>query len=743
MSKLKNTLKSPFVHISIILSLVAILIVASAISESKFGHSEALTVILAIAGIFVTIRLSLKKKEVQEIRDFKLLHNSMTDEMEKMLKDKSKTEKHLYILSFTPAFGNISTPKLYENNENPIKTYKHLLGRIVEEKKEAVDVKIICYDKNKRNEYHKNWAKVYVKDNEAEQEKCMEKWEEQATEIIKIVRDKHGYNSVMEVDHMHPILFFSSNNMLIQYAIKMGSTEKKESEVFGTIFHQESGKNFFWRAFKEYKEYYEPGKIVQLYEDYFKEEDKYIKAADYVKRVLDGKAAEKEVAIDKMNILLAYGGGKDSTMVLIFLKYVQELFLKETKTTFMLHILTHVHLGMRESVFQNIHNVFKKLELHKDNNVKIVFQTKGHLLDVDVKKFIENNFDSGKISIPDNIKTRFKREILLLGHLSKGLGRHTFCYTCNIDMIMSIINYTRDQENKIDFVITGDTKKEQQAYTKWLNKIFTFIAKKGVDIKHDKYDTKSFFSNFDELQNFFKNDIGIENHEPNETTIIQNYPELFDIHKYIEFSLTSFKLLLEDELGFSFHENSFNFSETDCFYPAIMAHMAGLRGGKNYEAHLKLYFEHVEKIMNEKKFPSDLINQGRTSFNINKVSEIEKFLLNKLGISKKQLEALIYSPFLDNGKRLQSFLNEHNINLKGSKVIDYINGATSVGKEKEEIDKFIDEWIGLSNQKDIKRILKYSEKPKSEDEVLEVIASGDPYIRNYPPDGGTVTISGR
>jgi len=740
MSRLKNILKSPLFYIILVAISIAIIVVVH--NELKFW--EVLTLISAFIIAFIEILSSQKKKEIREIRKFELLHNAMTEEMKNILDDDSSTKKHLYILSFTPAFGNISAPKLYENTKDDKKTYKYLLENIVTKKKE-VDVKIICYDKNKRFEYHKNWAEILAKDNENEQARKIKTWEEQAIKIIELVREKCGFSSVMEVDHMHPILFFSSDNILIQYSIRM-NPESKSSEVSGTMLHNESKINFFYQAFKEYKEYYRPGKVVELYESYFKKEDKYIKAADYVKRVLDGKAAEKELDISKINILLAYGGGKDSTMVLTFLKYVQELFLKDSKRPFKLHILVHIHPGMRENVFQNIHNVFKKLELDKDSNVKITFQTKDLLFEkTDIEQFINSDFDASKISMPDNIKKAFRREVLLLGHLSKGLGRQTFCYTCNIDMIMSIINYTSHAQEKIDFIVTGDSKDEQRDYTKWLNSIFSFISKNPVDIGDGNYDTKFFFRDFTKLQNTFSRDyLGIGSQKPDKSKRIINYPELFDIHKYIKFSiLTNFKELLEKELDFSFHENSFNFSETDCFYPAIMAHLAGLRGD-NYTAHLKLHIDHVAEIMKQKGFSPDLIKKGRDSFDNNKIDKIKKFLLTQFDIDDSKLTALVYSPFLDDGKRLDSFLKEHSIDLKSSSVINYIKkGNISNGDEKSNIDAFIEKWIGLSH-KDIKRIMDYSEK-SNPPELLEIIAKKDPYINEnvITEDNKIITISGR
>lgn len=743
MNKLKNILKSPFLYV-LLFTLVVISITIDLNTGKDLRFSDILALLLTAVGILV----SLKKAEVQDIASFKALHNAMTKEMKKILDDKSDENKHLHILSFTPAFGNISTPELYETNDKKKSkmTYKYLLEKIIEDE---VDVKIVCYNKNKRLEYHKDWANIIAKEDRKKQDDYIKKWERQAKDIIAIVRNKKGFDSVMEVNHLHPILFFSSDDILIQYMIRKDS-EKGSSDVSGTILNQKNKINFFKKSFEEY---YHPSKVIQLYENYFRNEPEYIDAAEKVKRELDGYAANKGLEINDIDILLAYGGGKDSTMVLTFLKYVQDLFLKNSKSTFMLHIIVHVHPGMRESVLRNIHNVLLKLELNKDSNVKITFKSKNS--SIDVKQFLNDSFDSGKVSISENIKNEFKRELLLLGHLSKGLGRHTFCYTCNIDMIMSIINYTLefDQSRKIDLIVTGDSKKEQYMYTKWLNPIFNFISnnKNSEVIGLGNYKTELFFRDFTNLRNTFNNYLGNENQKINEYRNVESFPKIFNIHNHIKFSIsTSFKGLLQDELGFLFNEDSFNFSETDCFYPAIMAHLAALKGGKNYAKNLQLHIEHVSEIMREKGFPTDLIEHGKKSYepyskyiNSYKYKNIEKFLIDNFGIDSRKMEALIYSPFLDNGKGLQSFLEQHEINdLDGTTIINYIKikeGTTYSKDEIVKIEEFIREWIGL-DRKDIERIMNCPEKPN---DLLEIIAKNDPYVKNVVIDNETIVVSGR
>jgi len=711
----------------IVTMLIIVLWVAFNIKDILSFTATVLSIYYAIV-IYIKSTKDKKQYDARQIYDFTKLHNIMTDEMKRIVESKNYEEGHLYIISFTPAFGNISTPQLYEN-------YSNLLDRIAREKRN-VDIKIICLDEKKRCEYHEKWAAVKFA-TDVERRKNTDDWEKQALDIIESIRRKRSYNSVIEVGHIHPVLFFSTNKMLIQYAIKLPSENETVSKVMGTILPQGDGKDFFNHAFKEYSDVYLPVGIAELYEGYFKEFDgnSYITAADKVKRALDGKTVKNQ-SIGDVNILLAYGGGKDSTMSLIFLKYVQSLFLKDTNKTFKLHILTHIHPGMRKTVFENIKIVFNKLRLYDDKDVHITFQTKNALFNQeDVNRFFRSN---NGITIPRNVKEEFRREMLLFGHLSKGLGRYTFCYTCNIDMIMSIITNVLKPDNNIHFIVTGDSKEEKGLYTTWLNEIFSFVEGKEVDIRQG--DTASFCKHFVDLQKTFNEKyLGILNQSAGKITIM---PELFDITEYVNFSLDKLiKEFLEIKMGFKFESDSFNFSETDCFYPAIMAYTASLRGGLNKDEHIKRHLEHVKKIMREKGFHSEFIDKA-SNVGI-KYSEVKPFLEHEIGISDKQIKTLVESPFLDDGKNLQSFLNRNIQTFNASDIIGFIRGTSYDVSKKDDIETFIREWVGLECR-DIITIMKYSEDSNEKTELLEKIARYDPYNDyNCIINGVKTVISGR
>ena len=725
---LKSVMARPVLYFNVvILILLSIYIVSLPSVEAviSFLFSGAFIFSFAIgvgSSIFAEcgIKSGEREKRAHVINDFVQLHKKMTDEMSRILNDKNTTNEHLYIISFTPAFGNISEPALYVN-------YRKLLEDIVKNNDRKVDVKIICYDENKRLEYHKYWAKI-KKGKEDTNENIDEKisrWEREAVDVITLVRDNCGDNAVIAVDHIHPILFFSSSNIIMQYMIKnpdKDSTEMK-SEVFGSIYPSHvNGKDFFNQAFKQYQKTHIKGNVTFLFEKHLKDQNvknKYITAAHSIKNKLtqnkDGKLLVNN------NVLLAYGGGKDSTLALLFVRLAQEFSMQITKKPFKLHIVVHVHPGMREDVFDNIDKVFNALGLYDDKeNVVINYQTKNVTM------------ENIKNEIPKEVKDKFRREILLLGHMSKGLGRSTFCYTCNMDMIMAIISYIYGSKDKIDYIITGDSRAEKKSYSEWLGNIFSYA--KGRPVNISDYEPKTFMRDFIKLTNMFQTEYGLGGEKINENRFLVTYPELFsDIHKDLHDVLKDFREMLQS-IGFSMTGISSSFSETDCYYPRIMAHMAGLRGGEeHYSEYLKAYLKHPLNFMKTKGFDDESINNAEGLFQDNSTRiEIEDFVEKKLDITPLQLESLVYSPFLEDGVRLDDFLaakKEHHLN--SADIICFVKGDTNAFDDIKikDIKDFLIKYIGITNFEDLKTIMKYCENPDENSALLAKISKcGDPYV---------------
>lgn len=162
-----------------------------------------------------------------QFADFDKLMRNMISEMKRLFEITKRDEidsEYLITLSYTPAFGNISHPPLFEDEEKKGKdTYRYYLTNIISK---GIKVKLICCNKTKRLEFYTYWSKI-KSDDETKQRELINKWEEQATKIIEQIKVKFGPKSVKEVDELHPIFVFTNKRVAFQYTIKANPADQR------------------------------------------------------------------------------------------------------------------------------------------------------------------------------------------------------------------------------------------------------------------------------------------------------------------------------------------------------------------------------------------------------------------------------------------------------------------------------------------------------------------------------------
>lgn len=682
-------------------------------------------ILLAIIFSFVTamaffVSVVDNQKADKPIKGFTALHSEMIKEMKRMshVATSEIESNSLVTLSFTPAFGNISNPGSFEGDAE---SYKGFLSRLIPM---GIKVTIICYNKDKRRQFHWYWAKKKEKE-ESAQQTLVDKWEQQASDIIKEVREKFGYDAVREFEDIHPIFVFASRKVAFLYTMKEDKGQGK-NDIVGTKTNNSETITFINEALSTYLAALTP--LVQKFKALLKPRDH--EGAETLRDIIIAKAHEKKTNIEEMDVLVAYGGGKDSTWALAFVRYIQELVRQRSNDkTFTLHVVTYIHPGMVQSVIENIKSVYTSLELRTVKEIKRCFMA-GDGTPIDEEEIL----DGEHYQLPKKCVEQSKREILLLGHLSRGLGRHTFCYTCNLNMMMTIISYVLKQSgrNRIDFIVTGDSTFEKKIYRNWLTPLLPQFDPnpKGIS-PHDfvagicglKKDFDDFINNR-ELQGYEQ--------QPK----LDEYPSPLEIFEYTDYHYTRHNKFM-DKIGFELDQSSFNFTESDCKYPAVMAYMANLRG------EYKIHIESLRDLMHQKNFSHDMIEATVKEFtpviSDKKREDIISFCRNTLDITEIQLRSMVASPFLNEAEKLDDFLLERKLPLNKADIISYIQEPDKSTEKKYEIEKFFDEYIGLSIS-DIQYIYKQKSLEDS-DNLLTRIASGDPYVKR--DSIGRVIFSGR
>ena len=357
---------------------------------------------------------------------------------------------------------------------------------------------------------------------------------------------------------------------------------------------------------------------------------------------------------NQTTVLVAYGGGKDSSYTMSYIRFLQLLALNQYGETFKIRVVTNRHIGMPKAVMDNVHRVYIALGMLADPSCEM-FITEGNRI---------YPFNKDKV-LDSQIEQLNRLDILMNGHISQGDGRPTFCNTCNLSMVNSF-GIAAWYDGGVDLIITGDSKKEQRDYFIWIKRL-----SKELNINFDnQFGFQGFLNSVSALsEHYFKEVFGTNASEDLTQRFLGekvDHPHFFSIYEYTEYDAGAHWELLTELLHFDFDDLAFSFSESDCANPAIMAHIRGLRAqiqGRSYAEGIKEYVQFALKIMERKNFPEQLMDivkaRYATPTGIYAMrARVSDYAHQYQGLSEDNLVCLLYSPFIDQGVRLDSYIQE-------------------------------------------------------------------------------------
>jgi hypothetical protein len=357
-------------------------------------------------------------------------------------------------------------------------------------------------------------------------------------------------------------------------------------------------------------------------------------------------------------VLLPFGGGKDSAWTLAYLRLMQLLRLREAGCTFRLHVLFMVHPGVPPGVFENVRNVLEALEINDGKYARVVTSTLGGTQ-------IELRFGT----IHEDLVEVFRQEILISGHLAQGNGRETFCNSCNFSLMAAIAEYVRAQRGTIHFLVTGDSNTEVVAYWKWVQKTASLFTLEKIE--REKAGWAGLFGKLSEIQrSYYERLLGPRAAAgplyvfPDVTKQDFEPPEYFGVFGDTRYEFWSHNTFLEQFLGFRLREDAFNFTESDCRNPMLMAHLRGLLAdfeGRGYIAGVHEYLKLAITLMRSKSYSQDMIDLALAPYRdvagiLRRGREAEEHAQAQYRITPPQLEALVASPLTDGLERLERYL---------------------------------------------------------------------------------------
>ncbi|HEY2579379.1 MAG TPA: hypothetical protein VGI74_23975 [Streptosporangiaceae bacterium] len=364
--------------------------------------------------------------------------------------------------------------------------------------------------------------------------------------------------------------------------------------------------------------------------------------------------------LDRNLVMVAYGGGKDSSYTLAFVRAMQLILFRVYGSTFRLRVATNRHAGMPRAVLENVDREYQALRLTADPDCELLL------------------IDGSEVSVFDvntpqreHVIRRNRLDTLMTGHRTFADGRPTFCNACNLSVVNSF-GLGAAYGDGADLIITGDSQQEQREYAVWVSRLARRLAPGSRGSKGNGLG--GLLSHVDQISQSYFTDIYGEDAVETiaERRVTSQVPErlrFFSIYSDTAYTARDHLDLLTGLLGFKFDDVAFSFTESDCGNPTLMAHLRGLKCERvfqrSYAEGLAEYVKFALGLMRKKDFPPELIEQMRRRYAgpdaADQMRQVAgRYALETFGLTEEQLICMVYSPFADEGAGLEGFLaREH------------------------------------------------------------------------------------
>ncbi|UVJ46204.1 hypothetical protein NVV94_12090 [Pseudomonas sp. LS1212] len=355
--------------------------------------------------------------------------------------------------------------------------------------------------------------------------------------------------------------------------------------------------------------------------------------------------------IGGFRVMLAYGGGKDSSHALAFLRAAQLSIAARAPDTFDLRVATCRHAGITSAVMENIQRSYRALFADDDPRVEVLMVDDCQILPFDA---------DARLSTATCKSNRM--DLLMAGHLTGGQARASFCNSC----YLSLADFYRRimaWEGGVDLVVGADLPSEQARYLAWGRSTLrdAGLLRTEAAPRHG-----ALLEQFEPLGHEYYRQLHGENHigaAPLPSLPIE--PRFLSIHDLVHVPNPAKSTLLTEFLGFRYADLAFAFSESDCANPLLMAHMRGLRAqflqNRSYREGIDEYLQLAEAMMRRKRMPAELIEQALAAYRgeagLKQRRQLATdFAQQAYGLSEVQLVCLLHAPFVSQGRDLEAFL---------------------------------------------------------------------------------------
>ncbi|WP_347906053.1 hypothetical protein [Pseudomonas purpurea] len=359
--------------------------------------------------------------------------------------------------------------------------------------------------------------------------------------------------------------------------------------------------------------------------------------------------------IADFKVMVTYSGTRDSCYTLAFLRAAQLSIAGRAPATFQLRVVTLRLNGTTPATLANIHRSYAALFVYDDPRVDVLM--------VDGREITPFNHSHPQ-SVAGHDQNR--RNMLMIGHLRPAQGPLEGFDDCELAMAECLGQLAR-WEGGADAFVSSDTSCQQKQV---LGRVTRVAHKVGLPvILPGMTGYEGLFTLLDEFGGDCYRRLYAEHEQegwqPAAGFVSRRSTTYIGIQDLVVGNMEERWPLLTDFLGFQPDEMAIHCNENEHASVLLSAHLHGLQAsyvqGRAYEAGFTEYMQRMLVMMRRKNVPERLCEQTQEVYgNASRIGEFRMTATteaqNALGVNEMQLVCLLFSPFVDAGAGLESFL---------------------------------------------------------------------------------------
>lgn len=355
-----------------------------------------------------------------------------------------------------------------------------------------------------------------------------------------------------------------------------------------------------------------------------------------------------------MKLLLAYGGGKESTHTLTLLRAAQlNLAAGAGGSTFKLRVATACHPDLTSAALGNIQRCFEVLVLQDDPRVELLMVDGPN-----VGPFIARKPISAAT-------TQLHRQSLLLrGHLAGWRVLSSFRSHCYLGLAQ-LYRQTIVWNGGVDAVIVSDSREEQRDFIRWgMRRAYKERLAAG---KRGRWRDAGLLDVYEQLGRLYHQRLHARNRHHGPKLGQAARVRFISLHDLQASDAIDYWRLLVNTLGLNFTRPILSFSESGYAHPSLLMHLHGLHCeyvlGRTYDQGVGRCMRLVAALMDQKCMPRRLIREAaparhEPSRRVALRQAASVHALKSFGLSEAQLVCLLFAPIVGQGDGLERFLHD-------------------------------------------------------------------------------------